>query len=80
MAEHGYGDETDCTCGRNFRTVRGLREHLTKSRKCVECGIGNAPVNMPRWDQDPVVIRSGWVEGRCGNCGTLTRPTTEGSD
>lgn len=28
--EHRYGDETDCICGRNFATVRGLREHLTK--------------------------------------------------
>jgi hypothetical protein len=29
---HGYGDESDCVCGRNFATVRGLREHLTKAR------------------------------------------------
>lgn len=31
--EHGYGDKSDCLCGRNFQTVRGLREHLTKSRR-----------------------------------------------
>ena len=30
--EHGYGDTSDCLCGRNFATVRGLREHLTKHR------------------------------------------------
>lgn len=42
--EHGYGDEADCICGRNFPTVRGLREHLTKSRRpswplrCGSCG------------------------------------------
>lgn len=30
--EHGYGNESDCLCGRNFQTVRGLREHLTKWR------------------------------------------------
>lgn len=29
---HGYGDTSDCLCGRNFTTVRGLREHLTKAR------------------------------------------------
>jgi hypothetical protein len=29
---HGYGDTSDCLCGRNFPTVRGLREHLTKHR------------------------------------------------
>ena len=32
---HGYGDTSDCLCGRNFATVRGLREHLTKTRKAV---------------------------------------------
>lgn len=31
--EHGYGDKSDCVCGRNFSRVRGLREHLTKSRQ-----------------------------------------------
>ena len=31
--EHGYGDTTDCKCGRNFDKVRGLREHLTKQRR-----------------------------------------------
>lgn len=31
--DHGYGDESDCLCGRNFTTVRGLREHLTKQRQ-----------------------------------------------
>lgn len=31
--EHGYGDTTDCKCGRNFAKVRGLREHLTKQRR-----------------------------------------------
>lgn len=31
-AQHGYGDRSDCLCGRNFATVRGLREHLTKAR------------------------------------------------
>lgn len=31
-SEHGYGDTSDCLCGRNFATVRGLREHLTKAR------------------------------------------------
>lgn len=30
---HGYGETSDCLCGRNFPTVRGLREHLTKSRQ-----------------------------------------------
>jgi hypothetical protein len=30
---HGYGESSDCLCGRNFATVRGLREHLTKSRQ-----------------------------------------------
>lgn len=30
--QHGYGDTSDCLCGRNFDTVRGLREHLTKTR------------------------------------------------
>jgi len=30
--EHGYGVTSDCLCGRNFATVRGLREHLTKAR------------------------------------------------
>jgi hypothetical protein len=29
---HGYGVDSDCVCGRNFATVRGLREHLTKMR------------------------------------------------
>lgn len=29
---HGYGETSDCLCGRNFATVRGLREHLTKHR------------------------------------------------
>lgn len=23
--QHGYGDTSDCLCGRNFNTVRGLR-------------------------------------------------------
>lgn len=31
--EHGYGDTSDCKCGRNFAKVRGLREHLTKQRR-----------------------------------------------
>lgn len=31
--EHGHGDTSDCLCGRNFGTVRGLREHLTKQRR-----------------------------------------------
>lgn len=31
--EHGYGAEPDSLCGRNFATVRGLREHLTKARQ-----------------------------------------------
>lgn len=35
MGEHGYGIESDCTCGRNFPTVQGLREHLTKARQTV---------------------------------------------
>jgi hypothetical protein len=30
--EHGYGVSSDCLCGRNFTTVRGLREHMTKQR------------------------------------------------
>lgn len=34
--EHGYGDESDCLCGRNFSKVRGLREHLTKSRQALD--------------------------------------------
>lgn len=25
--------------------------------------------DCPRWDQDPVVLACGWVEGRCGKCG-----------
>jgi len=29
---HGFGTDSDCVCGRNFTTVRGLREHLTKAR------------------------------------------------
>lgn len=29
---HGYATAADCLCGRNFATVRGLREHLTKAR------------------------------------------------
>lgn len=43
-SEHGYGTESDCICGRNFSTVRGLREHLTKARRpsrplrCASCG------------------------------------------
>lgn len=32
-AEHGYGVDSDCLCGRNFHKVRGLREHLTKTRQ-----------------------------------------------
>lgn len=32
---HGYGIESDCICGRNFSTVRGLREHLTKARAAI---------------------------------------------
>ena len=32
-APHAYGVESDCACGRNFSTVRGLREHLTKARQ-----------------------------------------------
>lgn len=40
---HGYGETSDCLCGRNFATVRGLREHLTKSGRvfvqvCQFCG------------------------------------------
>lgn len=31
--EHGYGDTSDCLCGRNFEKVRGLREHITKARR-----------------------------------------------
>ena len=31
-AGHGYGETSDCLCGRNFTTVRGLREHITKAR------------------------------------------------
>lgn len=31
-AAHGYGDKSDCLCGRNFNKVRGLREHITKAR------------------------------------------------
>jgi len=23
----------------------------------------------PRWDQDAVVIRMGWLDGRCPKCG-----------
>lgn len=23
----------------------------------------------PRWEDDPVVIQNGWLEGRCTNCG-----------
>ena len=36
QAGHAYGEVSDCTCGRNFETVRGLREHLTKSRSATE--------------------------------------------
>jgi hypothetical protein len=36
VTDHGYGDEADCICGRNFLTVRGLREHLTKQRRVVD--------------------------------------------
>lgn len=32
QAGHGYGETSDCLCGRNFATVRGLREHITKAR------------------------------------------------
>lgn len=31
VVSHGYGAESDCLCGRNFLTVRGLREHITKA-------------------------------------------------
>lgn len=40
--EHGYGDESDCICGRNFATVRGLREHLTKARIASGARIGRS--------------------------------------
>lgn len=31
--EHGFGDTSDCLCGRNFLTVRGLREHISKANR-----------------------------------------------
>lgn len=46
--EHGYGDDSDCLCGRNFATVRGLREHLTKARQRVLVPEGGASVPSAR--------------------------------
>lgn len=28
------------------------------------------PKYAPRWDADPLVIANGWLDGRCGICGT----------
>lgn len=39
---HGYGDTSDCLCGRNFATVRGLREHITKARVVPPASTGSA--------------------------------------
>ena len=46
--EHGYGDDTDCLCGRNFAKVRGLREHITKARATR--------------DDERLAIRDAWSE------------------
>lgn len=27
------------------------------------------PYETPRWDHDPIVIKYGWLDGRCGRCG-----------
>ena len=45
-SEHGpgYGTKTDCICGRNFATVWGLREHLTKARRRLDETAVPAPV------------------------------------
>jgi hypothetical protein len=29
---------------------------------------GNHP---PRWEDDPIVIKNGWIDGRCTGCGEL---------
>lgn len=38
-----------------------------------ECGTCGRPYSrvtgMPRWEDDKTVIKFGWVEGRCPECG-----------
>jgi hypothetical protein len=53
--------------------MKSRRRHLV----CHECGHSDgSPPNpsrrrpLPRWDQDEMIIARGWLEGRCGRCGS----------
>ena len=50
---------------------------------CVDCGPDGfwrccREVHVvPRWDEDPVAVGNGWVEGHCGICGALSHTEAE---
>lgn len=52
---------------------------------CVDCLASGDSLRMcmrvwhviPRWDDDPVAVANGWVEGRCGICGSESHDDAE---
>lgn len=72
VVAHGYGTTSDCICGRNFAKVRGLREHLTKSR--VTNGTYLTHHGIPAWDcpdcgkQMHARTKLEWGWTRCRRC------------
>lgn len=64
--EDGTGKEqldgTETTCDSSFN--RGYDKGFLAGMN-----EGVPPVRLPRWDQDKTVLRFGFLEGRCGNCG-----------
>lgn len=54
------GTPTTCDSGYNRGYDAGYSAGLL---------AGAPPVRVPRWDEDSVVLRFGYLAGRCGNCG-----------
>jgi hypothetical protein len=55
----------------------GLWELLKKSIRVTQVVLST---KIPRWDEDNVVAKFGWREGRCGKCGEDLPVTTEDRD
>lgn len=42
--------------------------HATQDR-----ALRDVNARAPRWDEDPIVISQGWLDGRCARCGEAHR-------
>jgi hypothetical protein len=59
-----------------WREARAQRGALWELLKCsVRTTLDVIRKPIPRWDEDPVVLKFGWQEGRCGKCGEEIRET-----